>query len=41
MSGLGGLELCRHEESESESWLERSQGELGLWGCISLFISDW
>lgn len=41
MNGLGGLELCRHEESEIENCLERSQGGLALWGRIFFFIPDW
>lgn len=41
MNGFGGLELCRYEESEIESCLERSQGELALRGRIFFFIPDW
>lgn len=38
MNGLVGLELCRHEESESESCPERSKGS---GGCGAAFIPDW
>lgn len=41
MNGLGGLELCKHEESESESCLERSTGGLGIVGPNFLLIPDW
>lgn len=40
MNGLGGLELCRHEEgeSESESCPERSKGEFGIVGPHFLYF---